>query len=150
MIPPLPRPADRPGRFLRSGFRMLARILSPGLLVAVLALPARVAPASGQAEPAEPGRIRVGAAELTLSGRVQTQFNTTRVDGEPAMPWMMRRARLEARVRVNERVGGKIQPDFSGERFTLKDAYVLLTLSPALQRLAGQDRSFKAMFQLSF
>lgn len=103
-----------------------------------LGLSLAAVPAAAQDDPRDAGRLRIGAAELTLTGRVQTLFNTTTVPGEPDTEWMIRRARLEARVRVNDLVSGKIQPDFSGDRFTLKDAYVELDFSPAFRVLAGQ------------
>lgn len=109
------------------------------LVLLALVLRAGTAPAAAQEAPGEtPGTIRVGTAEVTLSGRVQTQFNSTTAEGEPATRWLMRRVRLEARVRAGEVAGGKIQPDFSGERFTLRDAYVTLDFSPALRLLFGQ------------
>ena len=59
------------------------------------------------------GELRLGAATVSLSGRVQTQFNTTTVDTEPATAFELRRIRLEANVKVNDVVSGRIQPDFA-------------------------------------
>ncbi len=150
MTSPLPRAAALPGGSNPRGSPMLAGNLVPALLLGLLTLFARIVPATAQALPEEPGRLRLGAAELALSGRVQTQFNTTSVDGQPATQWLMRRVRLEARVRVSDLVGGKIQPDFSGERFVLKDAYVQLGFSPTLQVLVGQaHRPFALLTRFS-
>ena len=82
--------------------------------------------------------LRTEALEISINGRVHTQLNTTTVEGEPATEWELRRVRLEATVKVNDVVTGKIQPDFAGNRVSLKDAYLRLTLDPALQILAGQ------------
>jgi hypothetical protein len=82
--------------------------------------------------------LKVGAAEISINGRVQAQFNTTGVDEEPATEWELRRVRLEATVKVNDLVSGKIQPEFAGSRVALRDAYIRLTFDPAFQVLAGQ------------
>ena len=82
--------------------------------------------------------LKAGAAEISINGRVQTQLNTTSVEDEPASEVILRRVRLEATVKVNDVVSGKIQPDFAGDRVSLKDAYLKVTLDPALQLVAGQ------------
>lgn len=75
---------------------------------------------------------------LTLSGRVQTIFNTTDVPRFASTEWVLRRVRLEANVRVNRLVSGKVQPEYAGSRVQLKDAFIRLDLHPALHLLAGQ------------
>jgi hypothetical protein len=109
-----------------------------GALAVTLALLASVTPLAAQQTP--PGVVlKSGAVEISLNGRVQTQFNTTSVDDEPATLMELRRLRLEATVRVNDVVSGRIQPDFApGNRVVMKDAYLRITLDPALQFLAGQ------------
>jgi hypothetical protein len=100
----------------------------------VLAL---LAPVGVRAQQAEGPVFRSGAAEITLGGRVHTQFNTTTAESEPTADLFLRRVRLESAVRVNEVVSGKVQVDFAGSRVNLKDAYLQLTFSPAFQLLAG-------------
>jgi hypothetical protein len=78
------------------------------------------------------------SARITFNGRVQTIFNTTSVDDEPATETELRRVRLEASLQFGRVVGGKIQPEFAGSRVSLRDAYVRLNLDPALQVWAGQ------------
>ncbi|HEU4884579.1 MAG TPA: porin [Longimicrobium sp.] len=78
------------------------------------------------------------SARITFGGRVQTIFNTTSVDDEPATQTELRRVRLEATLQMGRVVGGKIQPEFAGSRVLLKDAYVRLNFDPALQVWAGQ------------
>jgi hypothetical protein len=83
--------------------------------------------------------LKSGAIEIQLNGRVHTQFNTTTVEDEPATEMELRRIRLEATVKVNDLVSGRIQPDFApGNRVVMKDAYLRLSLDPGLNFLAGQ------------
>lgn len=82
--------------------------------------------------------IRVNAAEIQVGGRVQTQFNTTSVEGEPDGEFLMRRVRFETAVRMNRVVNGRLQADFAGDRASVKDAYLKLDFSPAVQLLAGK------------
>ncbi|CAN5655426.1 hypothetical protein BH23GEM6_BH23GEM6_12170 [soil metagenome] len=95
-------------------------------------------------------RLKVNAAEIEIAGRVQTQINTTSAESEPAMEMLLRRVRLEARVRVNELVSGRVQPDFAGDRVSLKDAYLRLDFAPQLQMIAGKaHRPFSLIEQVS-
>ncbi|CAN5686088.1 hypothetical protein BH23GEM8_BH23GEM8_04060 [soil metagenome] len=95
-------------------------------------------------------RWRVNAAEIEIGGRVQTQLNTTSAESEPTVEMMLRRVRLEARVRVNDLVSGKVQPDFAGDRVSLKDAWLRLDFAPELQLLAGKaHRPFSLIEQVS-
>lgn len=106
-------------------------------------------PAAAQ-QAVEGPKVTTKAAEVQVGGRVQTQFNTTSVDEEPTTDWRMRRVRLEAKVKVNDVVSGKIQPEFAGSRISLKDAYLLLTFSPGVQVLAGKaHRPFSLLEQTS-
>lgn len=94
--------------------------------------------------------FRVNAVEIEIGGQMQMQFNTSSVDEVPDTEWLLRRVRLEAKVRVNDLVSGKIQPDFAGDRVRLKDAYLLLNFSPAVQVLAGKAyRPFGLLVQTS-
>ena len=94
--------------------------------------------------------LRVNAAEITFNGRVQTQFGTTDVPGEPSSELFLRRVRLEVTVRANRFVSGKLAPDFAGERVTMKDAYLKMDFHPALQLLAGKAyRPFSLIEQTS-
>lgn len=101
----------------------------PGLLLALAHAPAAAAQEG-------PG-LRSNAAEITLNGRVQTQFNTTTAEGEPEGLWLLRRVRLEARVVVNDLISGKIQPDFAGNRVSVKDAYIAFRPSEGVEIVAG-------------
>jgi hypothetical protein len=94
--------------------------------------------------------VRVNAAELTIGGRVQTQFNTTSVDDLPQSEMIIRRVRLEASVRVNPVVSGRVQPEFAGDRVAMRDAYVKFDFTPGFQMLAGKAfRPFSLLAQTS-
>jgi hypothetical protein len=103
-----------------------------------LALAAALVPAGLGAQESPPVVFRSNALEVAIGGRVQTQFNTTSVDTEPATELAMRRVRLEATVKVNEWVTAKIQPEYAGSRVGVRDAYVRFAFDPALNLLAGQ------------
>lgn len=92
--------------------------------------------------------LRTGAAEITLGGRVHTQFTTSSVDTVPVQEWVLRRVRLESTVKVNDWVGGKVQLDFAGNRVSIKDAYLTMELDPAFRIVAGnQHRPFGIITQ---
>jgi hypothetical protein len=94
--------------------------------------------------------LRTGAAEITVGGRVHTQFTTSSVDTVPVQEWVLRRIRLESTVKVNDVVGGRIQIDFAGNRVSIRDAYLTMDLDPALRILAGNaNRPFGIMAQTS-
>lgn len=111
------------------------------LFTAALLLPAAAAAQVG---------LESEAIEVNLGGRVQTQFNTTTIYEEPPSELILRRARLELEVRLNDLVVGMLEPEFAGDEVTLKDAYVKLEFSPAVQVLAGQAyRPFSLIEQTS-
>lgn len=112
------------------------------LPLSTILLLAAAAPAAGQ------GFTVHGpdSSRITFGGRVQTIFNTTSVEDEPGTQTELRRVRLEAQLQLNRVVGGRIQPEFAGNRVSLRDAYVRFTFDPALQVWAGQaHRPFGAM-----
>jgi len=122
-----------------------------GSLIAVIMMIMMAAGAAPvAAQEGQTTRIRVNAAEIEIAGRVQTQINTTSADSEPALEMLLRRVRLEARVRVNDLVSGRVQPDFAGDRVSMKDAYMRLDFAPQLQLLAGKaHRPFSLIEQVS-
>lgn len=117
-------------------------------LVAVLVL---LSPCmlQGQEAAGQP-RLRVSGVELTVGGRVQTQFSTTSIDSVPPSELFVRRARIEIGVRVSDRVSGAIHPDFGDDEVELKDAYLKYEFSPGFQLLAGKAyRPFGLLEQTS-
>lgn len=112
-----------------------ARVVRSAPVAALLMLALPLA-ATAQA-PVEGPRLTSKVAEIEIGGRVQTHFTTTSVDGLGS-DLFFRRVRLEAKVKVNDVVSGKVQPDFAGDRVSVKDAYLKLDFSPAVQVLAGK------------
>lgn len=94
-------------------------------------------------------KIDSKALEITLTGRVHTQFNTTSVDEEVASEFLMRRARLTAEIRVSDFVSGKVQPDFGEGKINLKDAYLRLNFSPEFRATIGQFKRPFDLFELT-
>lgn len=86
----------------------------------------------------EPLRVRANAAEITLSGRVQAQLNTTSVDGLPPTEAILRRLRLGIDFRINDFISGRIHPELSSSQLSLGDAYGQLNFSPAAQLQVGR------------
>jgi len=105
--------------------------------VAVLGV-ALIVPLSVRAQAAE-------GPEISFTGRVHAQWNTSSAEGAIDSEFVLRRARISARVQVNDLVSGKIQPEFVGEGARLRDAYVELDFSPYFQMTMGQ---FKRPFDL--
>ncbi|MDP9349497.1 MAG: OprO/OprP family phosphate-selective porin, partial [Gemmatimonadota bacterium] len=92
--------------------------------------------------------VRAGTTEIALGGRVHTQFNTTTAEGVPASEMVLRRVRLEANVKVNELVSGRVHMEFAGNRAAVRDAHLRLAFDPALQLIAGQaQRPFGILTQ---
>ena len=117
-------------------------------LAALLCAASPAVPAGAQQAGGE-GRVKLNGAEVSVGGRVQTQFNTTTVETEPAGEWLLRRARLEATVRVNDLVSGKVQSELAGDRVSVKDAYLKLGFSRAVQLLAGKEKIPFSLLELT-
>jgi hypothetical protein len=100
-------------------------------------------------EAAAQGIVRSSAAEITLTGRVHSQFNTTSVTGAPGSEFLIRRARVAAELEISDIVSGKVEPDFGEGSISLKDAYVRLTFSPALRATFGQMKRPFDLFELT-
>lgn len=133
---------------IRSRSRSLTSTLSLAVVVAVVFA---LAPSPGTSQtPAADPTLRTSAVELSIGGRLQTQFNTTSVDDAAPSELFIRRARIELGVRMSDQVSGVIQPDFGNDDVELKDAYLKLALSPGLELLAGKAyRPFGLLEQTS-
>jgi hypothetical protein len=101
--------------------------------------------------PATAAQVRVAtqAAEIRLSGRVHTQFNTTSVSGEPTSEFLIRRARFSAEVVVNDVVSGKVEPEYGEGRAQLRDAYLRLSFSRGFRVTVGQFKRLFDLFELT-
>lgn len=118
--------------------------------VAVAALLAALSVPAAPQEPVAEPTLRVNATEITVGGRVQTQFNTSSVDTVPETELLLRRVRLEATVKVNDLISGKVQPEFAGERATVADAFLRLHFASWFQVTAGKaHRPFGILTPLS-
>jgi hypothetical protein len=111
-------------------------MLSSGLLTLMLVVSLPFAALAQNPNPGTP--LRFSGVELSVGGRLQTQFATTSVDTVPPSELFIRRARLEVGIRVNEWVSGTIHPDFGEDKVELKDAYLRLALSPGFAIMAGK------------
>ncbi len=93
--------------------------------------------------------VKSKAMELTVTGRMHAQFNTTSVGGEPGSEYLIRRARITAELKINDFVSGKIQPDFGEGEISLKDAYLRLSFHPAFRATIGQFKRPFDVFELT-
>jgi len=115
---------------------------------------------------ASPARAQVKisskAQEITLTGRFQLQARTTSCSTFPVDPgsactgqesgleWFVRRARLSAKIKINDFIDGKIQPDFGEvDGVELKDAWGRLTFSPQARLKIGRFKRPFDGFQMT-
>ncbi len=89
------------------------------------------------------------ATEITLTGRVHLQWNSTSVDDVLSNEFLIRRARLTAEVEINDWISGKVQPDFGEGEISLKDAYLRLAFDPAFRATIGQFKRPFDLFELT-
>lgn len=95
------------------------------------------------------GTVRSSAAEITFTGRIHSQFNTTSVTLVPGSEFLIRRARFAAELEISDLLSGKVEPDFGEGGISLKDAYLRLTFSPALRATFGQMKRPFDLFELT-
>jgi outer membrane murein-binding lipoprotein Lpp len=86
---------------------------------------------------------------LSFSGRVQAQYSTTSAPDVIASDFVIRRARLEAELRISDVVSGRLQPDFGAGRISLTDAFVALDFDPAFAVAIGQFKRPFDLFELT-
>ncbi len=118
---------------------MRTRLAGLGVIVTGLGVTSLARPAAAQTT------VHSKAVEITLSGRLHTQLNTTSVATEPGEEIVIRRARFDATVKINDFVSGFVQPEYAGSKATLKAAYLRLAFGPALHATIGQ---YKRPFDL--
>jgi hypothetical protein len=90
--------------------------------------------------------VQTGRYELTMSGRVQTQFRTSSAPSARSSEFLLRRARVTVVVRAGDFIEAKIQPDFAG--FAMKDAYVRLNFDPTFTLTLGNAKRPFDLFEL--
>lgn len=89
------------------------------------------------------------AVEITIGGRLHTQFNTTSVAGEPGSEFFIRRARVDVLVKINDFVSGFIQPEYAGSQAYLRYAYMRLDFGPLLHAAIGEIKRPFDLFTLT-
>jgi hypothetical protein len=125
---------------------ILSIVAAATLVVAETVLSADVAVAQSP----EPPRVITRAAELSIGGRVQTQWSTSSADGAIPQLWEIRRARIELGVRLNTVISARLNPELSGSDVALRDAFVQFDLGDDMQLIAGQAfRPFSLLTQTS-
>ncbi|CAN5784305.1 hypothetical protein BH23GEM10_BH23GEM10_04060 [soil metagenome] len=105
------------------------------------------------AAPAAPARAQTAPVQVTVTGRVQVQWNSTSVTADEAgsqVPiashtFETRRVRLGARIRASDAVDGFLETDVALGRLQLKQAWMRVALDQSLSVRAGQ---FKKPFGL--
>jgi hypothetical protein len=113
----------------------------PGAALVALML----APASAFAQV----ELESKATEITLTGRVHLQWNSTSVDEQISNEFLIRRARLTVKIKVNDWISGKVQPDYGEGKLSLKDAYLRLTFDRAFRATLGQFKRPFDLFELT-
>lgn len=106
-------------------------------------------PAAAGGQTGDGVRVRSRAIEITISGRIHQQFNTTSVDGEAGSEFLIRRARPEFEVVINDWISGKLSADFGEGDAELRDAYVRLDFDPAFEVTLGQFKRPFDLFELT-
>ena len=108
----------------------------------VLALTALLAAGT----PAAAQTLEAGALQVRFTGRMQFQYNTSSVAGQPGT-FDMRRARQAVRLTVDEWIHGLIEADFALGRLALKSAFMELAASPGVNLRFGQYKMPFGLFQ---
>jgi Phosphate-selective porin O and P len=93
--------------------------------------------------------LRTGDARADVGGRVQLQFATTSVSGEPSSEFLIRRARLNFTVTLNDFLSGRLQPEFGLGTAKVRDAWIRMTFSSQLRVTFGQFKKPFDLFELT-
>ena len=101
--------------------------------------------------PAADGQIPVNtrAASITFSGRLHAQFNTSSVGGTDFSEFLVRRARVEVDVTLNDLVSGRIQGEFGEGSASLRDGYIQLNFDESFRVKMGQFKRPFDIFELT-
>ncbi len=98
---------------------------------------------------AESQQISARAADITLGGRVHTQYMTSSAEGAEPNSLFLRRARLTAEAVVNDRVSGRLMVEVSGGSAAVQDAYLEFRFTPGFRVAAGQMKRAFDPFELA-
>jgi phosphate-selective porin len=99
-------------------------------------------------------KVESGPVKLTVTGRMQFQFNTTSVELEEgtspaASTYETRRVRLAASLVIDDWITGMVEPDFALGRLQLRQAWMELGFHPAFGVRAGQWKKPFSLIQLT-
>ncbi len=90
------------------------------------------------------------AEKITITGRIQTGWYTSTIKGDPGNEFLVRRARMALKLKINNWLSGVIEPDFaSGVSVDLKDCYVKGELSDNVDIILGQTKRRFDLFELT-
>ena len=95
--------------------------------------------------------IESKAEKITITGRVQTMWYTSSIKRDPGNEFLVRRARMALKVKVNKWIGGIVEPDFAagGGKVDLKDCYVKMSPNENLDIIMGQTKRRFDLFELT-
>jgi hypothetical protein len=88
------------------------------------------------------------AQKITFTGLIEPMWSYTSDDGPPSNEFLIRRARMAMRVKINDWVAGIVEPDFEDGNLNLKDAYVKAELGESVKLTAGQAKRRFDLFEL--
>jgi hypothetical protein len=90
------------------------------------------------------------ATKITITGRIQPMWSTSSIDnGDPSNEFLIRRARMALKLKVNDWVGGMVEPDFGEGKIALKDAYFKVEPNEHLELIGGQTKRRFDLFELT-
>jgi hypothetical protein len=90
------------------------------------------------------------ATKITITGRIQPMWSTSSIDnGDPSNEFLIRRARMALKLKVNDWVGGMVEPDFGEGKIALKDAYFKVEPREHLELIGGQTKRRFDLFELT-
>lgn len=93
--------------------------------------------------------VKSKADQITITGRVQTQWRHSTIDGEPSNVFFMRRVRATVKVKINDWIDGVVQPDYGDGKTSVKDAYARFKFNDNFQVVTGQAHRRFDMFELT-
>jgi hypothetical protein len=91
------------------------------------------------------------ASKLEFTGRVQAMWSHSTIDGDPSNEFLLRRARLALKLKVNDWVSGIVEPDFAvvDQKVDLKDAYFKMEPHDNFAVIVGQTKRRFDLFELT-
>ena len=119
---------------------MNRRILIPSiLLLLTLAVPGAI----------EAQSISGRAVDVTVGGRLHTQFLHSSVEDAAPRDFFLRRARITIDADVTDRVDGRLMGDFAGGASKVQDAYLRVRLADGFRVSVGQFKRAFDPFELA-